>query len=88
LEHRKFHTNTWRNFFIVRVIEHCNRLPIEVVETPSMEIFKTIWMSTSVTSWREPALAEELDSMTSAGPFQHLQFCDSVTVYIKNFSAA
>jgi len=41
LEHRKFHTNTGRNFFIVRVMEHCNRLPIEVVETPSMEIFKT-----------------------------------------------
>jgi len=26
LEHRKFHTNTWKNFFTVRVTEHCNRL--------------------------------------------------------------
>ena len=41
LEHRKFHTNTWNNFFMVRVMERWNRLPKEVVESPSMEIFKT-----------------------------------------------
>jgi len=40
LEHRKFHTNTWKNFFMVRVMEHWNRLPGEVVESP-METFKT-----------------------------------------------
>ena len=40
LEHRKFHTNTWKNLLMVKVIEHWNRLPREVVE-PSMEIFKT-----------------------------------------------
>jgi len=27
LEHRKFHTNMRKNFFIVRVVEHWNRLP-------------------------------------------------------------
>ena len=26
LEHRKFHTNMWKNFFIVRVTEHWSRL--------------------------------------------------------------
>ena len=29
------------NFSTVRVMEHWNRLPWEVVESPSVEIFKT-----------------------------------------------
>ena len=41
LEHRKFHKNTWKNFFIVKVMEHWNRFPTEVVESPSIEILKT-----------------------------------------------
>ena len=41
LEYRKFHTNMQKNFFIVRVTEHWNRLTREDVESPSMEIFKT-----------------------------------------------
>jgi len=40
-EHRKFRTNMQRNFFMARVTEHCSRLPREVVESPSLEIFKT-----------------------------------------------
>ena len=39
LEHRKFHTNMWKNF-TVRLMEHWNRLPREVVEFPSLEIFE------------------------------------------------
>ena len=34
LEHRKFHTNMWKNFFTMRVTEHRNRLPRMVVESP------------------------------------------------------
>jgi len=41
LKHRKFHLNTSKNFFPLRVREHWNRLPREVVESPSLEIFKT-----------------------------------------------
>jgi len=41
LEHRKFYTNARKNFFTVRVMEHWNRLPSEVVESASLEIFKT-----------------------------------------------
>ena len=40
LEHRKFHTNMWKNFVIEKVTENWNRLPREVVDSP-MEIFKT-----------------------------------------------
>ncbi|GAB0180674.1 hypothetical protein GRJ2_000532700 [Grus japonensis] len=41
LEHRKFHLNKRKNFFPLWVTEHWNRLPREVVESPSLEIFKT-----------------------------------------------
>ena len=40
-EHKKLPKNMMKNFFTKRVTEHWNRLPREVAETPSLEIFKT-----------------------------------------------
>jgi len=41
LKQRKFHLNMRKNFLPLRMKEHWNRLPMEVVESPSLEIFKT-----------------------------------------------
>ena len=40
LVHRKLYTNMQKNFFRVRVTEHWNRLPREVVESSPVEICK------------------------------------------------
>jgi len=41
LKHRKFQLNMRKNFFTLRVMEHWNRLPRGVVESPFLEILKT-----------------------------------------------
>jgi len=40
LKHRKLRLNMRKNFFTLRVMEHWNRLPREIVDSP-LEIFKT-----------------------------------------------
>ncbi|KFV93350.1 hypothetical protein N327_05099, partial [Fulmarus glacialis] len=41
LKHRRFCLNIRKHFFIVGVTKHWHRLPREVVESPSLEIFKS-----------------------------------------------
>ena len=41
VEHRQFRTNMRKNFFMVSVTVHWDRLPRGVVQLPSMEITKT-----------------------------------------------
>jgi len=41
LNHRKFRLNMRKNFFPLRMMEHWNRLPRDVVDSPSLQIFKT-----------------------------------------------
>ena len=42
LGHEKFHMNMRKNFFMLRVTEHWNKLLSESVESPSLEILKTL----------------------------------------------
>jgi len=39
LEHRRFHINRRKNFFTGRLTDHWNRLPREVIGSPSLETF-------------------------------------------------
>ena len=41
LKHRRVCLSIGNTFFTVRVTEHWHRLPKEVVESPSLEVFKS-----------------------------------------------
>ena len=71
----------WAGGYIVR-------LPREVVDCPALEILQTQLGAYSTACCMEPVLREEgLDSVISRGPFQPLQFCDSVIVTVASCSS-
>jgi len=79
LKHRRFCLNIRRNFFTVTVTEHWHRLPREVMEYPSLEVFKSL-LDTTLGDWLWVTLSEQamLNPMTSRGRFQTQVFCYSV----------
>jgi len=79
LKQRKLQLNTRKNFFTLRVTEPWHRLPREVMDSPSLEIFNTLPGRGPVQpAVGDPALAGGLDWVTHRGPFQPLPLCDSM----------
>jgi len=81
LKHTKFHFNTRKHFFTERVTKHWRRFPREVVNSPSLEIFKSR-PDMVLRNWLEVALSEQggLGQVTSRGPFQPKPFCETLIV--------
>jgi len=75
LEYMKLSTSMRSNFFMVRSTE--TGCPLRLWIFLLWRYSRPTWTPTCAARCREPALAEGLASI-SRGPFQHLQFCDSV----------
>jgi len=60
-------------------VEHWNRLPRKLWNLLLQRFSRPDWTPSCAIHCREPALAEELDSMLSRGSLQPLRFCDTST---------
>ena len=70
-----FRLNMRKNFFPLRVTEPWPRLPREVVESPSLEMFQPPGRGAVQPAVGDPASAGGLDWVTHRGPFQPLLLC-------------
>lgn len=70
----KFCLDTWKQFFIATRSKHCNRLPREVVEYPSLEIFKNQLDKTPDNLSKGCAFSGKLDEMISRNLFEPRPF--------------
>ncbi|PKU42973.1 hypothetical protein llap_6734 [Limosa lapponica baueri] len=82
LEYKKFHLNTKRNFFTLRVAEHWDRLPRGVVECLLWRHSKPAWTCSCATfsRWTYSGRAIGLDDLQRSlpTPYHSVILCDSV----------
>ena len=75
LEHKEFHTDMWKKLCTVRVMKHQNRLLREVVESPSLIVFKIHPDAYLCSLLYRTCFSRGVGLDDLLGPFQ---FCDSV----------
>jgi len=87
LKHRKFCLNMRKNFFTLRVTKHWNRLPRGVVESPSLEIFKTRLDAVLCSLFRWPCFGRRVgldDPQRSLPTPTILWFCKSENLIVSH----
>jgi len=80
LEQRKLQLKMRKNFFPLRVPEPWPRLPREVVESPSLEIFKTPLAAVLCSLLWVTLLGQGAGLGDPRGPCQPQPFCDAVII--------
>lgn len=83
LKHKRFLLNIRRHFSVVRVAECWQRLPREIVESPSLELLKKMsGHDPGHLGLDVPAWAVGLDQVASRVAFQPQPFYDSVIIIL------